>query len=129
MGSVGRVGEFCVENLFGFTVDRMAKKDEGMSPNVMLLIGLVACGGLVVIAVVATRLMGSTEEVHKRTAPVAAPVAQSVNQTPKYSSGYYKASWSKRDAAKKWATSSPARRTPTSWRSRFPTVTSFRHLA
>jgi hypothetical protein len=66
------------------------KKDDGMSPNVMLVIGLIGCGGLVVIALVATRLFGNTDEPHKP-APVAAPVAQSVNQTLKYSSGYYKA--------------------------------------
>jgi hypothetical protein len=83
----------------------MAKKDEGMSPNVMLVIGLIACGGLVVIAMAATRLMGTAPEETRKPAPVAAPVAQSVNTTLKYSSGYYKATVE--EDAKKYKISPP----------------------
>jgi hypothetical protein len=68
----------------------MAKKDDGMSPNAMLAIGLVVCGGLVVVALLGMRFFSKPEPVHT-VAPVAAPVAQTVNTTLKFTPGYYKA--------------------------------------
>lgn len=66
------------------------QRDEGMSPNVMLALGLAACGGLVVVALLATRFFSKPEQPHV-VAPVAAPVAQAVNTTLKFTPGYYRA--------------------------------------
>jgi hypothetical protein len=62
---------------------------EGMSPNVMLAVGLAVCAALVIVAFVGARFLKSAPP--PPPPPVAPSASQSVNTTLKYSAGYYKA--------------------------------------
>jgi hypothetical protein len=82
------------------------KGDDGMSPNVMLAVGLAVCGALVVVALLGMRFFGRPEQpTHPTAAPVAAPVAQTLNTTLKFTPGYYKATVE--ETAKKYKLAPP----------------------
>jgi len=66
------------------------QRDEGMSPNVMLALGLGICAVLVVVTLLATRFR-SRPEPPPASPPVVTPVAQAVNTTLKLSPGYFRA--------------------------------------